>query len=64
MSARFRYGDGNKIRHGQNGIALDKIAEEIEAQDSQWLNITPYHAQTIPELADYHKHPFDRLLII
>lgn len=29
----------------------------------QWLNITPYHAQTVLELGDRHKDPFDRLLI-
>ena len=29
----------------------------------QWLNISPYHAQTVLELDDHHKDPFDRLLI-
>jgi len=40
-----------------------RIAEDIDAQGFQWLNISPYHAQTILELPDYHKDPFDRLLI-
>ncbi len=36
------------------------IGEEIEAQGFQWLNITPYHAQTVLERGVYHKNPFDR----
>jgi len=39
------------------------IAQEIQAQGFSWLNITPFHAQTVLELAAYHKDPFDRLLI-
>jgi|GEM_PF-3288173 len=40
------------------------IAEDIGAQDFQWLAISPYHAQTVLELEGYHKKdPLDRLLI-
>ena len=39
------------------------IAEDIEAQGFQWLTITPYNAQSVLELGDHHKDPFDRLLI-
>jgi len=34
------------------------IAEDIGAQDFQWLAISPYHAQTVLELEGYHKDPF------
>lgn len=53
------------IKYGLGKMALPsmKIAEDIEAQGFQWLNITPYHVQTSLELADCHKDPFDRLLI-
>jgi PIN domain nuclease of toxin-antitoxin system len=53
------------IKYGLGKMALPsiRIAEDIEAQGFQWLNITPYHAQTIFELAGCHKDPFDRLLI-
>jgi PIN domain nuclease of toxin-antitoxin system len=39
------------------------IAEDIEMQGFQWLNITPYHAQALFNLGSHHKDPFDRLLI-
>lgn len=50
------------IKNGLGKMALPSahIAEEIEAQGFQWLNITPYHAQTVLELGVYHKDPFDR----
>ena len=48
---------------GKMALPSLRIAEDIEAQGFQWLNITPYHAQTVLELADHHKDPFDRLLI-
>jgi PIN domain nuclease of toxin-antitoxin system len=53
------------IKNGLGKMALPSqhIAEDIEAQGFQWLNITPYHAQTVLELSDHHKDPFDRLLI-
>jgi len=48
---------------GKMPLPSEHIAEDIETQGFQWLNITPYHAQTVLELSDYHKDPFDRLLI-
>jgi PIN domain nuclease of toxin-antitoxin system len=53
------------IKNGLGKMALpsERIAEDIEEQGFQWLNITPYHAQTVLELGDHHKDPFDRLLI-
>jgi len=53
------------IKNGLGKMALPSqhIAEDIEAQGFQWLNITPYHAQTVLKLGEHHKDPFDRLLI-
>jgi PIN domain nuclease of toxin-antitoxin system len=53
------------IKNGLGKMPLPsaQIAEDIEAQGFQWLHITPYHAQSLLELGDYHKDPFDRLLI-
>ena len=53
------------IKNGLGKMALPSIhiAEDIEAQGFQWLNITPYHAQTLLELDVHHKDTFDRLLI-
>ncbi|MCX7094789.1 MAG: type II toxin-antitoxin system VapC family toxin [Methylobacter sp.] len=53
------------IKNGLGKMTLPSrhIAEDIAAQGFQWLNITPYHAQTVLELGDHHKDPFDRLLI-
>jgi PIN domain nuclease of toxin-antitoxin system len=48
---------------GKLPLPSTNIAQEIQAQGFSWLNITPFHAQTVLELADYHKDPFDRLLI-
>jgi PIN domain nuclease of toxin-antitoxin system len=48
---------------GKMPLPSEHIAENIEAQGFQWLNITPYHTQTVLELNDRHKDPFDRLLI-
>ena len=48
---------------GKRPLPSAQIAEDIEAQGFQWLHITPYHAQSLFELGDYHKDPFDRLLI-
>ncbi len=53
------------IKHGLGKLPLPTvaIAEDIEAQGFQWLNITPYHAQAIQHLGEWHQDPFDRLLI-
>ena len=53
------------IKHGLGKMPLPSrnIAEDIKAQGFAWLNITPYHAQAVLELAHHHKDPFDRLLI-
>ena len=53
------------IKHGLGKMPLPSrnIAEDIQAQGFAWLNVTPYHAQAILELAHHHKDPFDRLLI-
>ena len=53
------------IKNGLGKMPLPsaQIAEDIEAQGFQWLPITPYHAQSLLELSNYHKDPFDRLLI-
>lgn len=53
------------IKNGLGKMALPSshIAEDIEAQGFQWLNITPYHAQGLLDLGAHHKDPFDRLLI-
>ncbi|MCF7966176.1 MAG: type II toxin-antitoxin system VapC family toxin [Methylobacter tundripaludum] len=48
---------------GKMPLPSEHIAEDIEAQGFQWLNITPYHVQTVLELDDRHKDPFNRLLI-
>ena len=48
---------------GKMPLPSKRIAEDIEAQDFQWLTISHYHAQSLLELGDYHKDPFDRLLI-
>ena len=48
---------------GKLPLPSTDIAQEIQAQGFSWLNITPIHAQTVLKLADYHKDPFDRLLI-
>jgi PIN domain nuclease of toxin-antitoxin system len=48
---------------GKLPLPTSAIAEDIEAQGFQWLNITPYHAQAIQQLGEWHKDPFDRLLI-
>ena len=53
------------IKNGLGKMPLPtlQIAEAIESLGFQWLPITPYHAQSVLELGDYHKDPFDRLLI-
>jgi len=53
------------IKNGLGKMALPSshIAEDIEAQGFQWLNITPYHAQGLLDLGGHPKDPFDRLLI-
>jgi PIN domain nuclease of toxin-antitoxin system len=53
------------IKHGLGKMHLPsrQIAADIEAQGFQWLNINPYHAQTVLQLAGHHKDPFDRMLI-
>ena len=53
------------IKHGLGKMPLPSrnIAEDIKAQGFAWLNITPYHAQAILDLAHHYKDPFDRLLI-
>ncbi len=48
---------------GKLPLPTPAIAEDIEAQGFQWLNITPYHAQSIQHLPKWHNDPFDRLLI-
>ncbi|MDP3332514.1 MAG: type II toxin-antitoxin system VapC family toxin [Methylococcaceae bacterium] len=48
---------------GKMPLPSKHIAEDIEAQGFQWLAISPYHAHTVLVLGDYHKDPFDRLLI-
>jgi PIN domain nuclease of toxin-antitoxin system len=48
---------------GKMPLPSKHIAEDIEAQGFQWLAISPYHAQTMLELENHHKDPFDRLLI-
>ena len=48
---------------GKMPLPTPKIAEAIESVGFQWLPITPYHAQSLNGLEDYHKDPFDRLLI-
>ena len=48
---------------GKMPLPSPQIAEDIEAQGFQWLNITPFHAQAILNLPCHHKDPFDRLLI-
>ncbi len=48
---------------GKMTLPSSHIAKDIEAQGFQWLNITPYRAQTILGLANHHKDPFDRSLI-
>jgi len=53
------------IKHGLGKMPLPSrnIVQDIKAQGFAWLNITPYHAQAVLELAHHHKDPFDRLLI-
>lgn len=53
------------IKHALGKIALPstRIAADIEAQGFRWLNMTPYHAETVLELPGHNKDPFDRLLI-
>ncbi len=53
------------IKNGLGKMPLPtlKIAEAIESIGFQWLPISPYHAQNLLQLSDYHKDPFDRLLI-
>ena len=53
------------IKNGLGKMPLPtlQIAEAIESLGFQWLPITPYHAQSVLRLGDYHKDPFDRLLI-
>jgi PIN domain nuclease of toxin-antitoxin system len=53
------------IKNGLGKMPLPsvRIAEVIQEQGFQWLNITPLHAQTVLELGAYHKDLFDRLLI-
>lgn len=53
------------IKNGLGKMPLPtlKIAEAIESIGFQWLPISPYHAQNLLQLGDYHKDPFDRLLI-
>ncbi len=48
---------------GKMPLPSTEIAQDIEAHGFQWLHITPYHSQAILDLPDYHKDPFDRLLI-
>lgn len=53
------------IKHvlGKMALPSGRLAADIEAQGFRWLNVTPYHAETLIELAVHHKDPFDRLLI-
>ena len=48
---------GNDHKNGLGKMPLPtlKIAEEIESLGFQWLPITPYHAQNVLGLVDYHK---------
>lgn len=48
---------------GKLPLPTTDFVAEIQAQGFQWLNITPFHAQAIRQLARHHKDPFDRLLI-
>lgn len=48
---------------GKMPLPTKDIADDIEAQGFQWLAISPYHAQSLLQLGDFHKDPFDRLLI-
>lgn len=48
---------------GKMPLPSNDIVEDIAAQGFQWLPIAPYHAQAVLGLGDYHKDPFDRLLI-
>jgi PIN domain nuclease of toxin-antitoxin system len=53
------------IKNGLGKMPLPSahIAEEIQEQGFQMLNLSPHHAQTVLELRSYHSDPFDRLLI-
>lgn len=53
------------IKNGLGKMPLPSIfiASDIAAQGFQWLNISPFHAQTVLSLDNHHKDPFDRLLI-
>jgi len=53
------------IKHGLGKMDLpsQNIADDIQAQGFDWLNITPYHAQAVIKLEHHHKDPFDRLLV-
>ncbi|WP_245549494.1 MULTISPECIES: PIN domain-containing protein [Methylomicrobium] len=48
---------------GRMPLPSGKVAEDIQAQGFRWLNVTPYHAQTLFELGARYKGPFDRLLL-
>lgn len=53
------------IKNGLGKLPLptQAIADEVESQVFQRLNMTPFHAQTLQQLATHHKDPFDLLLI-
>jgi len=53
------------IKHGLGKLDLPskQIVDDVEAQGFQMLSIIPQHAQTVFDLENHHKDPFDRLLI-
>ncbi len=53
------------IKHalGKLPLPTTNIANDIEAQGFQLLNITAFHAQSVLDLGNHHKDPFDRLLL-
>ena len=53
------------IKHalGKLPLPTTNIANDIEAQGFQLLNITAFHAQSVLDLGNRHKDPFDRLLL-
>ncbi len=52
-----------KHRLGKLELPSVNLAEDMTAQGFAWLLVTAYHAQTVLDLANHHRDPFDRLLI-
>jgi hypothetical protein len=63
IKSHLRLGNGDQASLGQIGVAFCQPCGGHDSARFAWLLVTAYHAQTVLDLADHHRDPFDRLLI-